>query len=292
MADHQQEYPVNVLCRVLGVARSGYYVWRARQPGPQAQRRAALVEAIRAVHAKSRGRYGSPRVHQALRTQGTACCVNTVAKVMQQAGIRAKTARRFVVRTTDSQHAQPVAPNRLRQDFTVATRPDQVWVADITYLATGEGWLYLAAVLDLCSRKVVGWCVADHLRTELVAEALQRALRQRRPAAGLVHHSDRGVQYASDAYQELLQRHEALPSMSRRGNCYDNAVMESFFGTLKTELTYHDSYATRKEAELALFEYLEGFYNTTRLHSSLGYLSPQQFEDTLLTATNPQPRAH
>jgi transposase InsO family protein len=292
VADHQQEYPVNVLCRVLGVARSGYYAWGSRQPGPQAQRRTTLTEAIRAVHAKSQGRYGSPRVHQALRAQGHACCVNTVAKLMNQAQIRAKTARRFVARTTDSQHAQPVAPNRLRQDFAVATRPDQVWVADITYLATGEGWLYLAAVLDLCSRKVVGWCVADHLRTELVAVALQRALRQRRPAAGLVHHSDRGVQYASDAYQELLKTQDALPSMSRRGNCYDNGVMECFFGTLKTELTYHDNYATRKEAELALFEYLEGFYNTTRLHSSLGYQSPQQFEDRLLTTEIPQPCAY
>ena len=292
MADHQEEYPVNVMCRVLQVARSGYYAWRARQPGPQAQHRAALVEAIRAVHAQSRGRYGSPRVHRALRAQGTACCVNTVAKLMNRAQIRANTHRRFVVRTTDAQHEHPVAPNRLRQDFAVATRPDQVWVADITYLATGEGWLYLAAVLDLCSRKVVGWCVADHLRTELVAVALQRARRQRRPAAGLVHHSDRGVQYASDAYQALLQAHDALPSMSRRGNCYDNAVMESFFGTLKTELTYHDSYATRKEAELALFEYLEGFYNTTRLHSSLGYQSPQQFEDRLLTTENPKPCAY
>jgi putative transposase len=284
VADHQKEYPVNVMCRVLQVARSGYYAWRSRQPGPQAQRRTALTEAIRAVHTKNKGRYGSPRVHRALRAQGHACCVNTVAKLMSAAQIRAKTARRFVVRTTDSAHAQPVAPERLRRDFAVARRPDQVWVADITYLATGEGWLYLAAVLDLCSRKVVGWCVADHLRTELVAVALQRALRQRRPAAGLVHHSDRGVQYASDAYQELLHEYEALPSMSRRGNCYDNAVMESFFGTLKTELAYHESYATRKEAELALFEYLEGFYNTTRLHSSLGYQSPRQFEDSLMTA--------
>jgi transposase InsO family protein len=283
VADHQEEYPVKVLCRVLQVARSGYYAWRSRRPGAPAQRRAALTEAIRAAHAKSRGRYGSPRVHRALRAQGLACCENTVAKVMKQAQIRAKTARRFVTRTTDSAHAQPVAPDRLRQDF-AAARPDRVWVADITYLATGEGWLYLAVVLDLCSRMVVGWCTADHLRTELVSVALARALAQRRPAAGLVHHSDRGVQYASDAYQELLRAQGALPSMSRRGNCYDNAVMESFFGTLKTELTYHESYATRKEAERALFEYLEGFYNTTRLHSSLGYQSPQQFEDTLMTA--------
>ena len=275
---------MNVMCRVLHVARSGYYAWRARQPGTQAQRRAALTSAIRAVHAKSRGRYGSPRVYRALRAQGQTCCENTVAKLMKQAQIRANTARRFVVRTTDSRHEQPVAPDRLRQDFAVARRPDQVWVADITYVATGEGWLYLAVVLDLYSRRVVGWHTADHLRTELVSMALQRALQQRRPAAGLVHHSDRGVQYASDAYQELLQAHEALPSMSRRGNCYDNAVMESFFGTLKTELTYHESYATRKEAEQALFEYLEGFYNTTRLHSSLGYQSPRQFEDSLMTA--------
>jgi transposase InsO family protein len=272
------------MCRVLQVARSGYYAWRCRQPGAQAQRRTALTEAIRTVHAKSRGRYGSPRVHRTLQAQGHACCENTVAKLMKQAQIRAKTPRRFVVRTTDSRHEQPVAPDRLRQDFAVAQRPDQVWVADITYLATGEGWLYLAAVLDLCSRKVVGWCVADHLRTELVSTALTRALQQRQPEPGLVHHSDRGVQYASDAYQELLHEHEALPSMSRRGNCYDNAVMESFFGTLKTELTYHESYANRKEAEQALFEYIEGFYNTTRLHSSLGYQSPRQFEDRLMTA--------
>jgi putative transposase len=278
--DHAEDYPVTVLCRLLDVARSGYYAWCHRQPGVRAQRRATLTAAIRAVHAKSRGRYGSPRVHRVLRAEGTACCENTVAKLMKAAHLRAKTHQRFVVRTTDSQHTQPLAPNRLGQEF-VAERPDRVWVADITYVATGEGWLYLAAIVDLCTRKVVGWHTADHLRTDLVSVALRQALAQRRPEPGWVHHSDRGVQYASDDYQELLREHGGVASMSRAGNCYDNAVMESFFGTLKTELIYHESYATRKEAEQALFEYLEGFYNTTRLHSSLDYQSPLEFENSL-----------
>jgi len=271
---------VTVMCRVLHVSRSGYYAWRSRKPGVLAQRRATLVEKIRCVHSRSQARYGSPRIHRALKAEGVTCCENTVAKVMKTEGIRAKTKKRFVVRTTDSKHQHPIAPNRLKQDF-VAEKPNQTWVADITYLATGEGWLYLAAVMDLYSRKVVGWSTADHLRTELVSEALQHALADRQPEKGLVHHSDRGVQYASDDYQELLQKNGCLPSMSRRGNCYDNAVMESFFGTLKTELIYHDSYTSRKEARQALFEYIEGFYNTNRIHSTLGYLSPRQFENHL-----------
>lgn len=271
---------MTVMCRVLNVSRSGYYAWRSRKPGVLAQRRATLVEKIRCVHSKSQARYGSPRIHRALEAEGVTCCENTVAKVMKTEGIQAKTKKRFVVRTTDSQHPHPIAPNRLEQNFT-AEKPNQVWVADITYVATGEGWLYLAAVLDLYSRKIVGWSTADHLRTELVREALQQALADRRPEKGLVHHSDRGVQYASDDYQELLQKNGCLPSMSRRGNCYDNAVMESFFGTLKTELIYHDSYTCREEARQALFEYIEGFYNTNRIHSTLGYLSPRQFENPL-----------
>jgi len=270
---------VDLMCEVLDVSRSGYYAWRDRPASGQAQRRAQLVERIQAAHAGSREIYGSPRIHAELRAQGVACCQNTVAKLMKRHGIRSKMRRRFVVRTTDSRHAHPIAQNRLAQQFDVPV-PNRAWAADITYIPTGEGWLYLAAVIDLCSRKVVGWAADDHLRAELPCAALKMALVQRRPAGPLLHHSDRGVQYACDEYQALLARHGLECSMSRRGNCYDNAVVESFFGTLKTELIHHHTYATRHQARLALFEYLEVFYNRKRRHSTLDYLSPAEYEAT------------
>ena len=270
---------MDLLCEVLEVSRSGYYAWRDRPASGQAQRRAQLVARIQAAHAGSREIYGSPRIYAELRAQGVACCQNTVAKLMKNHGIRSKMRRRFVVRTTDSRHAHPIAANRLAQQFDVPV-PNQAWAADITYIPTGEGWLYLAAVIDLCSRKVVGWAADDHLRAELPCAALQMALVQRRPAGPLLHHSDRGVQYACDEYQALLNRHGLECSMSRRGNCYDNAVVESFFGTLKTELIHHHTYATRHQARLALFEYLEVFYNRKRRHSTLDYLSPAEYEAT------------
>jgi transposase InsO family protein len=277
-SDLAAAFPAGACCDALGVSRAGYYAWLARPQGVRAARRAELAERIRSVHAANRRVYGSPRVHAALASSGeTACCVNTVAKVMRAEGIRAKTAKRFVPRTTDSTHQQPVAANVLDRRFDAAL-PDRKWAADITYVPTGEGWLYLAGVIDLCSRRVVGWSMADHMRTDLVADALGMALAGRSPAPGLLHHSDRGSQYASDDYQRLLAGHGLACSMSGRGDCWDNAVVESFWGTLKAELVDGANYATRDEARASIFEYIEVFYNRERLHSSLGYLSPEQFE--------------
>jgi len=270
-------YPVELACDVLGVSRSGYYAWRDRPASARAARRAELAAKVRAAHAANRRVYGSPRVHAALAASGERVCVNTVAKVMRQQRIRARTARRFVPRTTDSRHARPIADNVLGRDFDAAL-PDQKWAAAVTYVPTGEGWLYLAGVIDLCSRKLVGWSMADHMRTDLVADALRMAIARRAPGEGLLHHSDRGVQYASDDYQHLLAANGIACSMSNKGDCYDNAVMESFWGTLKAELVDHERYATRDEARASVFEYVEVFYNRTRLHSSLGYVSPEQFE--------------
>ena len=268
---------MSLCCRVLQVSRSGYHAWRVRVVSRRRQRREALAVQIRAVHADSRRRYGSPRVHEALAAQGARVCANTVAKVMREQGLRAKSRPKYVPRTTDSAHDRPLAPNVLARQFT-AEAPNRTWVGDITYIATDEGWLYLAAVLDLFSRRIVGWAMADHLRTDLVRDALTMALVGRRPEAGLLHHSDRGVQYASDEYQGLLARHRITVSMSGRGDCWDNAVMESFWATLKTELVHHEHYATQEEARQSIFEYIEVFYNRKRLHSSLGYVSPEAFE--------------
>ena len=274
-------YPLDACCDVLDVSRSGYYAWRDRPEGARATRRAALAAKARAVHEANRRVYGSPRVHAALAASGERVCENTVAKVMREQRIRARTARKYVPRTTDSAHEQPVAANVLGRQFDAAL-PDRKWAADITYVPTGEGWLYLAGVIDLCSRKVVGWSMAEHLRTDLVADALRMALARRSPGAGsLLHHSDRGVQYASDGYQHLLAAHGIACSMSGKGDCWDNAVMESFWGTLKAELVNHEHYATREEARASIFEYIEVFYNRHRLHSSLGYVSPEQFEASL-----------
>lgn len=278
--DHQGEFPVELMCEVLGVSRSGYYAWRDRPPSPTALRRERLVEQIRQAHEEARSVYGSPRVHRELEAQGIACCKNTVAKLMREHGIRSRVRRRFVVQTTDSRHNRPVADNVLAREF-YPDQPDTAWAADITYVPTAEGWLYLAVVIDLCSRKVIGWATAGHLRTELPVEALRTALTHRRPTGSLLHHSDRGVQYASAAYQSLLAEHGIEPSMSRVGNCWDNAVMESFFSSLKRELVHHESYASHEEARGSLFEYIEVFYNRKRRHSTLGYRSPAEFEARL-----------
>ena len=278
--EHLQEYPIDVSCRVLDVSRSGFYAGRDRPQSLRADRLDELADKIQILHQQNRRVYGSPRMYEALQAQGEAVCENTVAKVMHHRGIRAKTKKRFVPRTTDSIHNQPVAENLLNREFT-AEAPNRKWVTDITYIWTNEGWLYLAGVLDLFSRKVVGWAMADHMRTELVSEALQMAITHRRPANGLLHHSDRGVQYASDDYQKLLQDHHMEVSMSGRGQCWDNACVESFWGTLKTELVNHEHYATRAEARQSIFEYIEVFYNRKRMHSSLGYKSPEAFEASL-----------
>ena len=274
-----QEHPVRSCCKVLKVSRSGYYAWWRRPVSRRQQRRKELAEQIRQFHEDSRGVYGSPRLWRQLRAQGQHVCENTVAKIMREEGLQAKKKRKFVPRTTDSSHDQPVASNVLNRQFQASAR-DRKWVADITYISTDEGWLYLAGVLDLFSRKIVGWSMADHLRAELVGDALEMALAGRRPLAGLLHHSDRGVQYACDDYRGLLDRHELQVSMSGKGNCYDNAVMESFWSTLKTELVHHEHYRTRNEARQSIFEYIEAFYNRKRLHSSLGYVSPETFEAT------------
>jgi len=274
---------VKLMCQVLEVARSGYYAWRKRKPSATAERRAKLTEQIREVHARNRAVYGAPRVHHDLLEADVQCSKNTVAKLMRAEGLRSKMHRRFRVHTTDSRHGHPIAPNRLNREF-FQPQPDQAWGADITYIRTAEGWVYLAVVIDLCSRKIVGWATSDSLAAELCVRALEEAVQQRRPRRPVLHHSDRGVQYASDDYQGLLARHGLQPSMSRRGNCYDNAVTESFFGTLKTELVHHESYATREAARQSLFEYIEVFYNRKRRHSTLGYISPAEYETQLETS--------
>jgi transposase InsO family protein len=263
-------------CDVLAVSRSGYYAWRRRGPSATAQRRAVLTGQIRQVHQASRQTYGSPRIHAELLAQGQACNRKTVAKCMRQAGIRAKAAQRFRVTTTDSNHARAVAPNVVNRDFAPA-RKNETWTADITYVATDEGWLYLAAVEDLFTREIVGWSMSERIDSRLVVDALQMALVRQHPGAALVVHSDRGVQYASEHYQRLLRDHGLTCSMSRKGNCWDNAPMESFFATLKKELVHHETYATRAAARHSLFEYIEVFYNRVRRHSALGYQSPSQF---------------
>jgi transposase InsO family protein len=268
------------MCEVLEVSRAGYYAWTRRPPSSQRQRREELVEQIRLSHQESDAVYGSPRVHRDLLAQGIQVCRNTVARLMKARQIRSKIKRRFVVQTTDSQHDHPIAPNHLNRCFN-QDGPDRVWTSDITYIPTQEGFLYLAVVMDLFSRRIVGWSMADHLEASLVIDAMEMALARRSPAAGILAHSDRGVQYACDAYQKLLQENQMVCSMSGKGNCYDNAVTESFFGTLKTELVYHEKYATREEAKRSIFQYIEVFYNRKRRHSSLGYMSPEAFEASL-----------
>jgi putative transposase len=275
--DHRTRWPVVAICRVLKVSRSGFFAWLRRPASRRSRRRRELIEKIRVAHRQNRELYGSPRVHRALLIDGEVVSRNTVAKLMRQEKIRAKSRRKFVPRTTDSRHGHAVAGNLLDRQFQ-ASGPDRKWVADITYVATHEGWLYLAGVLDCFSRKVVGWSMADHLETSLVSDALHMALIQRQHPTGLLHHSDRGVQYASEDYQHLLNRHGLTASMSGKGDCWDNAMMESFWATLKTELIHPSRYATRQEARQAIFEYIEVFYNRKRLHSSLGYVSPESFE--------------
>ena len=231
---------------------------------------------IREEHAKSRGTYGAPRIHAALKKRGEICGLHRVERLMQEAGIRSKVRRKFK-RTTNSKHPHPIAPNILDQQFTVSG-PDKVWVSDITYIWTEEGWLYLASTLDLYSRKVVGWAMSSGMQASLVVNALQMAIDRRSPAPGLLHHSDRGVQYAAHAFQGLLERRTITCSMSGKGNCYDNAVKESFFHTLKTELCDHEHYQTRAQARASVFEFIEVFYNRQRLHSTLGYCSPAELE--------------
>ena len=273
---YAEQYRIRVMCSVLGVSRSGYYAWKKRQPSARERANRGLRVLIRLLHRKSRGTYGYRRVHAALVAQGVICGQGRVARLMRNEGLRARRRRRYK-RTTQSRHSWPVAPNHLAQTF-VASGPNEKWVTDITYVRTAEGWLYLAVVLDLYSRLVVGWAMEPFLTDVLTTKALRMAIGNRQPPPGLLHHSDRGRQYASGRYQRLLTTHGALASMSRTGNVYDNAPIESFFATLKTELIHHRNYETRQQAKAEIFEFIEVFYNRQRLHSALGYISPMAFE--------------
>jgi putative transposase len=275
--DQREMFPVRTMCDVMGVSPAGYYAWRGRPESPRKAANRALLTEIRRVHAAHHGRYGAPRIHAALRGLGHAASRGRVERLMRHQGIRAVTLRRFRACTTDSHHDLPVAPNRLAQNF-AASRPNQIWLADITYVPTGEGWLYLAAVLDLFTRKIVGWAMRDHMRAELTIAAVTMAVQRQSPAPGLIHHSDRGSQYAAAGYRKLLGAAGMIQSMSRKGNCWDNAPMESCFGTLKTELVHQACHPTREAARHDLFAYIEGYYNRQRLHSALGYITPEQAE--------------
>jgi len=262
------------MCRVLAVSRSGYYAFMERPESTRSRENRRLLMKVRIIHKESRGTYGSPRVHRQLQREGERCGEVRVARLMAANGIRARQKRKFVV-TTDSKHKEPVAENVLCRRFRV-NEPNKVWASDITYIRTYEGWLYLACVMDLCSRAIVGWSMDDSLESSLVTDALRMAYKRRRPGEGLLHHSDRGVQYSGAEFRRLLEACGTRVSMSRKGDCWDNAVVESFFGTLKTETD--QSYRTKQDARRSIFEYIEAFYNRHRLHSSLGYMSPAEFE--------------
>ena len=279
------DHPVALSCAILGVSRSGFYAWRQRdRVGTQSARArgdAALSERICAIYGESHGTYGSPRVHAELRAQHLRCARKRVERLMRQAGLVGCVRSRRRVRTTVTDPTATPAADLVERVFAPAAigAPDRVWVADITYVATQEGWLYLAAVLDAFSRRVVGWSMADHLRTELVLDALRMALHRRRPARGLIHHSDRGCQYTAHTFSAHLQAVGLIASMSSTGDCFDNAVAESFFATLKTELLCRATWPTRAAAQSAIFRFIEAWYNTRRCHSTLGYLSPVAFEE-------------
>jgi transposase InsO family protein len=272
----KKDFPVQRLCQVLDVSPSGYFAWKNRPASRRQREDLVLLAHVRSAFSLSHETYGSPRMTHELREQGLETGRRRVARLMRENGLRARQPRRFR-RKTDSQHAFPVAPNRLDQDFTAAA-PDEKWGVDLSYIWTREGWLYLAVVIDLYARRVVGWAAGDRLHKELALTALRRALVMRRPAAGLLHHSDRGSQYCSNAYQAELRLHGIVVSMSGKGNCYDNAMVETFFKTLKSELVWRTVFQTRAEATEALARYIDGFYNPRRRHSALGFVSPAQFE--------------
>jgi putative transposase len=275
-------WPVRILCFVLGVSSSGFYAWKRRPPSPRAVEDAKLVVDIRAAHKLGRGAYGSPRVHRALRKQGKRVGKKRVERLMQREGIQAKKRKKFCI-TTDSRHEDPIADNVVDRDFDAA-RPNEVWVTDVTYVPTHEGWLYLAAILDLCSRRVVGWATSGTNDTTLALAALARATTTRKPPAGFIHHSDRGSVYASAQYRGTLDAAGAVRSMSGKGDCWDNAVAESFFATIKGEMIDQRDFPTRAEATAAIADYIDAFYNVIRMHSTIGYVSPIEFELRLKAA--------
>ena len=285
--EHRDSFPVAVLCDALEVSASGYYAWLDRPASPRAQRHDQIQAAVQQVHTESHGIYGSHKIARELeeRPELESACRNTVAKAMRELGLKSRISRAFTPTTTQADPTKQPAPNQLAQDFTAAA-PNRKWVTDITYLPTAEGWVYLAVVLDLFSRKVVGWALSNSLATELVSAALRQAVETRRPTGQhLLHHSDRGCQYTSDAYQQTLRTLGIQCSMSRRACCYDNAVMERFFWSLKHEWTNHERFHNLEEARLSVFQYIETFYNSQRLHQTLGYLSPNQFEAVHAPAT-------
>jgi putative transposase len=280
IAAHRLQFRVRPMCLVLNVSASGFHEWLGRGKSRREIEDARLVEGIVKVFGESKETYGVRRVRRQLMADGEVCSRRRVRRLMRKYGIRPRTRRKFRV-TTDSKHCMPVADNLLSRRF-ISAGPNQAWVSDVTYIWTLEGWLYLATVIDLHSRIVVGWSMSERIDRILVLDALWMAINRRNPGAGLIHHSDRGSQYASDDYQKLLTGHGMRCSMSRKGDCWDNAVAESFFGSLKTELVHHRVYRTREEARRDIFEYIEVFYNRVRLHSTLGYLSPVQFETAVL----------
>lgn len=283
---YRREFPVRLMCRVLAVSPSGYYAWRQRPSCARAIADERLLLNVRVAYRTSEGTYGAPRVHRELQSEGLRVGKKRVARLMRADGLVATPRRRRGPRTTDSTHAFPIAPNLLarRFDLTGVRAVNRAWVSDLTYVPTGEGWVFLAVVLDLASRRVVGWAMRDTLDAALALSALQMALGVRCPAAGLLHHSDRGVQYACTAYRELLAAHGMQASMSRRGDCWDNAVAESFFATLERELIDRHTWATRAAARRAIFDYIAGWYNSRRRHSTLNYLSPAEYERHLESA--------
>ena len=278
--DHLEHFDITLMCDLLEVSRQGYYDWIDRPPCPSALWRDQIVATIRQSHVESHCRYGSPNIHRDLLEKGIECCLNTVATRMKEHGIKSIVARKFRIITTDSNHNHPVFENRLDRDF-AATAPNQKWAADITYIPTAEGFLYLAGVVDLFSRKIIGWSMKDTLHSDLCVEALEMAIAGRKPKGPLLHHSDRGCQYAGRQYQDKLEEFTLQCSMSRVGNCWDNAVAESLWASLKNELVFQRTFATRQEAKDAVFEWIVIWYNRKRRHSSLGYLSPEAFESQM-----------
>ena len=279
MQAHKEEWSIEEMAQTLNVSRSGYYRFTQGKPSRREQENAMLLEKISLIHTESRETYGSPRIHSQLKEEGLSCSRKRVAKLMKKAGIKAKMNKKFK-KTTNSNPKAFVAPNLLQQEFK-AEEPNQKWVADLTYIATEEGWLYVATVLDLFSRKIIGLAMSERMTTDLVIQALRQALIHRKPSTTLMHHSDKGSQYTSKKFLSLLKTNNITPSMSGTGNCFDNAAMESFYHTLKTEHVYFETYKTRQQARQSIFEYVEVFYNRKRRHSTLGYCSPVKFEENL-----------
>jgi putative transposase len=282
MCNHQSEFPIFMMCRVLEVSRSGYYAWLKHPESKKAKDDNVLSQEITEIHRESFGTYGSPRVYRELKRRNKCIGENRVARLMRKDGLRAKTKRKFKV-TTNSKHNLPVAANLLNREFTPEA-PNQRWSSDITYIWTSEGWLYLAVVMDLFSRAIVGWSMSERMTRELVINAFGMAVKRKKPPSGLLHHSDRGSQYASADYQAMLANHGAICSMSRKGNCWDNAPVESFFSTLKREHVFHNFYRDRVQARQSVFVYIEQFYNRKRIHSAIGYKTPIEMEQLKLAA--------